>query len=108
MRIVGGAVKRINVPAEFGSRSALVSRSLFGRNGMIRKVLSELLDDEPLRALVSLCNEIYFVPFVANVEGERQLDRKSTRLNSSHGYISYAVFCLKQITAVSFMPITGR
>src|SRR2546422_7371975 len=27
--------------------------------------------------------------------GERQ-DRKSTRLNSSHGYISYAVFCLKK------------
>src|SRR5216684_6332732 len=25
----------------------------------------------------------------------RTLDRKSTRLNSSHGYISYAVFCLK-------------
>src|SRR5256884_6765365 len=23
-------------------------------------------------------------------------DRKSTRLNSSHGYISYAVFCLKE------------
>src|SRR2546422_1731036 len=28
------------------------------------------------------------VPFVE--------DRKSTRLNSSHGYISYAVFCLKK------------
>src|SRR5687768_8743512 len=27
------------------------------------------------------------------------LDRKSTRLNSSHGYISYAVFCLKKKTA---------
>src|SRR5256884_2181674 len=25
-----------------------------------------------------------------------QADRKSTRLNSSHGYISYAVFCLKK------------
>src|SRR2546429_6000945 len=25
-----------------------------------------------------------------------RLDRKSTRLNSSHGYISYAVFCLKK------------
>src|SRR2546429_6261579 len=25
-----------------------------------------------------------------------QPDRKSTRLNSSHGYISYAVFCLKK------------
>src|SRR2546422_6989372 len=27
---------------------------------------------------------------------ELQTDRKSTRLNSSHGYISYAVFCLKK------------
>src|SRR2546422_3889535 len=26
----------------------------------------------------------------------RERDRKSTRLNSSHGYISYAVFCLKK------------
>src|SRR2546422_8319325 len=26
----------------------------------------------------------------------RATDRKSTRLNSSHGYISYAVFCLKK------------
>src|SRR2546422_4625812 len=26
----------------------------------------------------------------------RKQDRKSTRLNSSHGYISYAVFCLKK------------
>src|SRR2546429_4432086 len=26
------------------------------------------------------------------------IDRKSTRLNSSHGYISYAVFCLKKKT----------
>src|SRR5712675_2615011 len=25
-----------------------------------------------------------------------ETDRKSTRLNSSHGYISYAVFCLKK------------
>src|SRR5205809_6131960 len=32
------------------------------------------------------------------VNPRRQLhpDRKSTRLNSSHGYISYAVFCLKK------------
>src|SRR2546429_4289846 len=27
-----------------------------------------------------------------------KIDRKSTRLNSSHGYISYAVFCLKKKT----------
>src|SRR5690606_41936114 len=29
-------------------------------------------------------------------EGRRQQDRKSTRLNSSHVKISYAVFCLKK------------
>src|SRR5256884_1496028 len=28
--------------------------------------------------------------------GTLEVDRKSTRLNSSHGYISYAVFCLKK------------
>src|SRR3989449_4835891 len=28
--------------------------------------------------------------------GSMAADRKSTRLNSSHGYISYAVFCLKK------------
>src|SRR5687768_17948651 len=32
------------------------------------------------------------VPLLAGVA----TDRKSTRLNSSHGYISYAVFCLKK------------
>src|SRR2546422_8620242 len=34
----------------------------------------------------------------AAASGRRRLDtdRKSTRLNSSHGYISYAVFCLKK------------
>src|SRR5205809_1711982 len=30
------------------------------------------------------------------VQPSGQGDRKSTRLNSSHGYISYAVFCLKK------------
>src|SRR5687768_18209928 len=29
-------------------------------------------------------------------DGYDSEDRKSTRLNSSHGYISYAVFCLKK------------
>src|SRR2546429_6054472 len=31
-----------------------------------------------------------------NHQGARDVDRKSTRLNSSHGYISYAVFCLQK------------
>src|SRR2546429_9920336 len=33
------------------------------------------------------------IPFVNR---PNEIDRKSTRLNSSHGYISYAVFCLKK------------
>src|SRR2546429_4347191 len=32
-------------------------------------------------------------------------DRKSTRLNSSHGYISYAVFCLKKKTTCCFRVV---
>src|SRR2546429_3351926 len=34
----------------------------------------------------------------ARRRSSRTGDRKSTRLNSSHGYISYAVFCLKKKT----------
>src|SRR2546422_1409283 len=46
-------------------------------------------------AILNLGQDAYFV------DGEfglldLTLDRKSTRLNSSHGYISYAVFCLKK------------
>src|SRR3712207_8700734 len=40
--------------------------------------------DETLRAAAELANTL------------RSLDRKSTRLNSSHANISYAVFCLKK------------
>src|SRR2546429_2303364 len=56
------------------------------------------------------------------VPGERDqpvdiVDRKSTRLNSSHGYISYAVFCLKKKKqrssvgirkSVDFQPVQHR
>src|SRR3712207_8425240 len=37
---------------------------------------------------------------VARVERFRRGDRKSTRLNSSHANISYAVFCLKKKTII--------
>src|SRR2546430_13245804 len=33
---------------------------------------------------------------LADAVGDQELDRKSTRLNSSHSQISYAVFCLKK------------
>src|SRR3712207_8938441 len=34
-------------------------------------------------------------------------DRKSTRLNSSHANISYAVFCLKKNNQMIFNPLTA-
>src|SRR5690625_7269154 len=37
-----------------------------------------------------------FEPEVMQIYEKRRLDRKSTRLNSSHVAISYAVFCLKK------------
>src|SRR5256884_1861286 len=38
----------------------------------------------------------YFNSPSVTLPAAARTDRKSTRLNSSHGYISYAVFCLKK------------
>src|SRR3712207_9458346 len=44
-------------------------------------------------------------PFGArSLETVRGIDRKSTRLNSSHANISYAVFCLKKKKRVILLP----
>src|SRR5438105_12080573 len=40
---------------------------------------------------------------VAQADG----DRKSTRLNSSHEWISYAVFCLKKKILIVLLPMIG-
>src|SRR3712207_7324085 len=46
-------------------------------------------------------------PVVAMGEDQLRLgeDRKSTRLNSSHANISYAVFCLKKKKKITFTPL---
>src|SRR5690554_7599217 len=52
------------------------------------------------------CDEIAALPGVEQVirisDEYRILDRKSTRLNSSHVRISYAVFCLKKKTGTAW------
>src|SRR2546422_6584989 len=74
--------------------------TLFPYTTLFRSVLGEevtfnirTIPSVPLRLLrpvpfLEVRGEVYY-PIAA-------LDRKSTRLNSSHGYISYAVFCLKK------------
>src|SRR3712207_8423686 len=73
-------------------------------------VYSEAL--EPVRQAIGKKNELYFhrwrpqnqtylFGFRKHEQGKNareivELDRKSTRLNSSHANISYAVFCLKK------------
>src|SRR2546422_1967193 len=60
--------------------------------GDVRLRLPDLILDEYLELdLGGRAVELYHFG-----HGNTPGDRKSTRLNSSHGYISYAVFCLKK------------
>src|SRR2546422_3896656 len=47
-------------------------------------------------AYIDLSRSAYGARFSLTRLAMLKRDRKSTRLNSSHGYISYAVFCLKK------------
>src|SRR2546422_3021301 len=58
--------------------------------------LSRHVVDEPLVAQAHAASALATPEDVVRWRAGR--DRKSTRLNSSHGYISYAVFCLKKKT----------
>src|SRR5687768_18131318 len=57
-----------------------------GKNG------GEVVGSSPVGFKAFLAAETAKMANVVKAAG----DRKSTRLNSSHGYISYAVFCLKK------------
>src|SRR2546430_12302272 len=54
------------------------------------------LDDGLHASLVSLKHHLQHLLSRAAGDVEDGVDRKSTRLNSSHSQISYAVFCLKK------------
>src|SRR2546430_12853561 len=45
---------------------------------------------------------------LSNLDQECTTDRKSTRLNSSHSQISYAVFCLKKKNRQGGLPVRRR
>src|SRR3989449_5615563 len=75
---------------------APVTRS--GVGDMILKGRYYAVDEHGLLPTIVLVAKIKF-PTADESEGlgtGKFEDRKSTRLNSSHGYISYAVFCLKK------------
>src|SRR5256884_4328702 len=75
------------------------------------------LDLEGTRFQVAAWRSLAQIPFGTTTTYGRQAaglgiptaaraDRKSTRLNSSHGYISYAVFCLKKKKNISIENYT--
>src|SRR2546422_3767475 len=74
--------------------------TLFPYTTLFRSFEFEVVDTGK-RCLARLDEEKYDILLLDNhlpdLDGvDVQIDRKSTRLNSSHGYISYAVFCLKK------------
>src|SRR3712207_8895083 len=62
------------------------------------KDMNILMEDGQIRA--------YKVNLLVTFVLEDATDRKSTRLNSSHANISYAVFCLKKKTRKHFVLVT--
>src|SRR2546422_1499609 len=75
----------------FRSRRSKLHAADLGR----RDDVSGDADDEQVTKSL-LENELGGNTRVGAPEDNGKRDRKSTRLNSSHGYISYAVFCLKK------------
>src|SRR3712207_8175249 len=72
-------------------------RSELGESRLDRQVAAP---EQPLRAEGVECGvEHPAVDTASGDVGNDVRDRKSTRLNSSHANISYAVFCLKKITS---------
>src|SRR2546422_8500175 len=69
--------------------------TLFPYTTLFRSAVTNgYLDDVAVPAIKGW--EQGFLDFMTAQHPEIGEDRKSTRLNSSHGYISYAVFCLKK------------
>src|SRR3712207_8186894 len=63
-----------------------------GGDYLVDQDAAEILAKEAIDAVIDLEN--MGLPFNRTPDGK--IDRKSTRLNSSHANISYAVFCLKK------------
>src|SRR5256884_1300926 len=90
----------------FRSQAQTGIRRILGVFSLIKKYGAAAVEDACAAALDIGVHEYRFVRRYLERRPHPQMflrqidplirDRKSTRLNSSHGYISYAVFCLKK------------
>src|SRR2546429_4071330 len=104
--LVGGVIISVDLAAR---------KQVEGVPAVVREDRSELeaRDDRALPRAIKHAGDDHFMALIERREAAVQAqigrvlrsvvtveirggDRKSTRLNSSHGYISYAVFCLKK------------
>src|SRR5687768_18348415 len=73
----------------------LLQASLFGTGAAVSAfVVAYRIPNYLRRVFAEGSFSSAFVPVLSELKQKGDQDRKSTRLNSSHGYISYAVFCL--------------
>src|SRR5690606_40043041 len=80
-------------PTRRSSDLQIIKHKRLRRTLVPRQVKLHAIDDHPTR-----CNDgcRHLLGFLNFVSKPKLQDRKSTRLNSSHVKISYAVFCLKK------------
>src|SRR2546427_4794713 len=85
-------------------RSTLFPYTTLFRSALLPRGRPDVLDDHvhaaPARRAPDAVRDR--VPRVVQHGIRSQPDRKSTRLNSSHSQISYAVFCLKKKKQITF------
>src|SRR5258707_3324337 len=70
--------------------------TLFRSHFLLHAELGELLHAVDLREPAHIVEQHVRLVALGLDQGGGEIDRKSTRLNSSHANISYAVFCLKK------------
>src|SRR5258708_38739671 len=113
------AVKGVNFTVDHGSFFVILGPSGCGKTTTLRMVAGLelptsgriLLDGEDVTALPASARDIAFVfqlfALYPHMNVRQNIDRKSTRLNSSHQIISYAVFCLKKKKLTTSKPIAS-
>src|SRR2546422_3597579 len=82
------ALRGVSFDLRPGEVHALVGENGAGKSTLIKVITGAL---QPDRGSIEIEGRS-----VERLKPASAQDRKSTRLNSSHGYISYAVFCLKK------------
>src|SRR5712675_2206034 len=92
---------RKTMPKKTGRALATAGTSVkSGRRASIKRTTKETDIEVAVnldgKGVSNISTGVGFFDHMLDLLARHSRDRKSTRLNSSHGYISYAVFCLKK------------